>query len=101
MSDVRHDATAHRFTLATGPAEAGSPDAVLAYEVDGDRVVFAHTVVPDEARGQGAGTRLVEAAVAHARAQRWAVVPKCPFVAAYMAEHPEARDVLAPGVEIG
>ncbi len=90
MSAVRHDADVHRFTLATDVGEA-----VLAYEPHGDRVVFAHTVVPEAAEGQGVGTRLVAGALAEARALGWTVVPQCPFVAAYLEAHPADRDVLA------
>ena len=93
---VRHDPDGHRFTLATGAGEA-----VLTYEPHGDRVVFAHTVVPDAAEGQGVGTRLVAGALAAARARGWAVVPQCPFVAAYLESHPDDRDVLAQGPRRG
>jgi predicted GNAT family acetyltransferase len=88
---VRHDPGAHRFTLAT---DAGP--AVLAYEPDGDRVVFTHTVVPEPAKGRGVGSALVRGALAEARARGWAVVPRCPFVAAYLDAHPAERDVVAP-----
>lgn len=87
---VRHDPGASRFTLAT---EAG--DAVLAYERRGERVAFTHTVVPEAARGQGVGERLVRGALAEARAGGWTVVPECPFVAAYVAEHGGYEDVIA------
>lgn len=87
---VRHDPGASRFTLTT---DAG--DAVLAYERRGERVAFTHTVVPEAARGQGVGERLVRGALAEARASGWTVVPECPFVAAYLDGHPADRDLLA------
>lgn len=92
---VRHDPAARRFTLATTHG-----DAVLTYEQAGDvdgraRVVFAHTVVPAEAEGEGVGSRLVRGALAQARESGWAVVPQCPFVAAYLERHPDTGTVLA------
>lgn len=39
-----------------------------------------HTGVPDELRGTGAGTRLVERFVADARAEGFKILPLCPFV---------------------
>ena len=82
---VHHDADAHRFTLAT---DAG--DAVLEYDLDGDRATFTHTAVPEAAEGQGVGSRLVRGALDAARDAGWTVVPECPFVAAYLDRHPEA-----------
>ena len=90
MSDVRHDPTANRFTLATDAGEAQ-----LDYEMEGTDIVFTHTVVPEEARGQGIGQRLVAGALETVRAEGWAVVPQCPFVAAYLREHPDQQDLLA------
>ncbi len=86
---VHHDAAAHRFTLAT---DAG--DAVLEYDLDGDRATFTHTVVPEAAEGQGVGSRLVRGALDAARDAGWTVVPQCPFVASYLERHPDAGEGL-------
>ena len=69
--------------------------AIAAHELGGGVITFTHTVVPAAARGRGAGSRLVAAALADARARGLRVVPRCPFVARYMAGHPETRDLLA------
>lgn len=88
--DVTHDTAAHRFELATdaGPAFA-------AYTREGDVLTFTHTVVPPEAEGHGVGSRLLAGALAQVRAAGLRVVPRCPFVAAYVERHPEWRDLLA------
>jgi len=50
--------------------------------------------VPPEMSGHGIGSQLVRGALEAARAQGLKVVPKCPFVAAYMAKHAEFNDLL-------
>jgi predicted GNAT family acetyltransferase len=44
--------------------------------------------------GHGIGSELVRGALEAARARGLKVVPKCPFVAAYMAKHPQFNDLL-------
>ena len=88
-----HNALRTRFEIDT---EAGLAQAQ--YTRSGDVVTFTHTEVPDAVNGQGIGTALVEAALAWARAEGVSVVPSCPFVAAYMAGHPETHD-LVPAAE--
>ncbi len=62
---------------------------------------FDHTVVGDEFEGQGIGSTLVEAVVAFAREKGLQVVPTCSFVRAHLQRHPEDRDVVAEGVDLG
>jgi hypothetical protein len=57
-------------------------------------VIIDHTEVPDAFRGQGVGARLVERAVADARAAGKSIIPLCPFAAAQFKRHPEWADVL-------
>ncbi|MDB5697145.1 MAG: N-acetyltransferase [Sphingomonas bacterium] len=82
--DVTDNHGERRFEL---PTDAGP--AIAAYEIDGDTITFTHTVVPDEAEGQGVGGRLIAGALADARARGLKVVPACSFVAAYLKRHPE------------
>lgn len=82
---ITHNADELRFEADTGHGVA-----LAEYQRDGDTVVFTHTVVPGAARGQGVGAALVAEALAWARAEGLAVVPQCPFVAAYAQKHPEA-----------
>ena len=69
--------------------------AVAAYQLEGQRIVFTHTVVPPAIEGRGVGSKLIRAALDSARDQRLKVVPQCPFVAAFIARHDEYRDLLA------
>ncbi|MCR0981478.1 GNAT family N-acetyltransferase [Roseomonas populi] len=91
MSDVTDNTARQRFELDVG---VGEP-AFIAYERDGGTITLVHTIVPEAASGQGAGSRLVRGALAIIRVQGLRVVPQCSFVAAYMERHPEERDLLA------
>ena len=74
MPDTIRDNTAlSRFEL-----EDGGVTAFMIYRVAGDVITFLHTETPVAARGLK-------------------VVPRCAFVLAYLAKHPEFRDVVAAG----
>jgi hypothetical protein len=68
--------------------------AVAYYQLAPGVITFRHTEVPQELSGHGIGSKLVRGALQAARARGLKVVAKCPFVAAYMAKHPEFNDLL-------
>lgn len=59
-----------------------------------DRIIIDHTEVGDELRGQGAGKKLVLAAVEMAREKKIRILPLCPFAKSVFDRTPEIRDVL-------
>lgn len=59
------------------------------------RVIADHTHVPDGLRGQGLADELLRALLEDARAQGFAIVPLCPFVAARARRHPEWADLIS------
>ncbi len=65
------------------------------YDLDGDRVLFTHTVVVARHRGHGVAAQLVEAALDDVRARHRTAVPVCWYVARFIDERPEYRDLLA------
>ena len=89
--EVVHNEPARRFE-----AHIEGELAVAEYVRAGDRVTFTHTFVPEQLRHRGIGSALARAALDTARAQRWQVVPRCPFIAAFIAEHPEYRTSTQP-----
>jgi predicted GNAT family acetyltransferase len=68
---------------------------VLTYQVTGPIVVYTHTKVEPAFEGQGAGSALARAAMDDARSRGRTVVPICPFVTGWLAEHPEYEELVA------
>lgn len=60
-----------------------------------DRVSADHTGAPEALRGTGAAAALVDAMVADARKSGFRIVPRCSYVAARFARHPEWADAFA------
>jgi uncharacterized protein len=86
---VRDNPALNRFEL-----DRDGHTAVAYYQLSPGVITFTHTEFPAELSGHGIGSELVRGALAAARARGLKVVPKCPFVAAYMAKHPEFNDLL-------
>ena len=68
--------------------------AVAAYQLEGDTIVFTHTLVPAAIEGRGVASKLIRSALDSARDRGLKVVPQCRFVRAYIDKHPEYRDLL-------
>jgi hypothetical protein len=71
--------------------------AELRYEiwVGGEVVTMVHTEIDPADEGSGLGQTLVAAALDDVRAQGRRVRPICPFVAKYIARHPDYADLVA------
>ena len=90
MADtVRDNPARHRFEL-----DAGGEIAFASYRRDGQVLTISHTEVPRRLEGRGIGSRLVAGVLDIARTQRMTVVPRCSFVRAYIARHPQYADLL-------
>lgn len=67
----------------------------MTYSRAGDNlIIIDHTEVSDKLRGQGAGKKLVLAAVDYARKHNIKILPLCPFAKATFDRTPEIQDVL-------
>ena len=70
--------------------------AIAEYVRHGNTVMFTHTLVPTALRNRGIGSALARAALDKAREQGWRVVPRCPFIAAYIDQHAEYQSLTQP-----
>lgn len=68
--------------------------AVIEYWRQEDTIYYLHTQVPTELEGQGIASRMARFALELAREQGLKVVPRCPFVSAYIRRHPEYQDLV-------
>ncbi|HEY2041581.1 MAG TPA: GNAT family N-acetyltransferase [Jatrophihabitans sp.] len=57
-------------------------------------MAFLHTQIGDQFGGRGLATELIRSALDDARARGRQVEPFCPFVRAFIAKHPEFRDLV-------
>ena len=90
MSDIRNNEKQHRYEL-----DADGQSAVAYYKLAPGVLTLTHTETPVALRGRGIASRLVRGALESARAQGLKVVPRCGFVSAFLARHPEFADLLA------
>ena len=88
--DVVHDEPDHRFV-----ATVDGHTCVAEYQLRDGVMWMTYTGVPAVVGGRGIAAELVRAALAHAEASGWRVVPSCSYVAAYMQRHPETLKLLA------
>lgn len=69
--------------------------AALYYRAENNALILLHTEVPYEFSGEGIGTRLATAVFEELRRSDRKAVAKCPFVARFVARHPEYSDLIA------
>ena len=72
--------------------------AFLTYRHREDHVVLSHTEVPELFRGRGYGSILAKHALDEARRTGRQVIVKCPFVTAWLKDHPEYDDIVVARV---
>jgi predicted GNAT family acetyltransferase len=86
---IRNNTALDRFEL-----EVDGQLAVAYYRMTPGVITFVHTEVPQALSGRGIATKLIRGALEMVRGQGLKVVPQCPFVSAFMGEHPEYNDLL-------
>ena len=91
MSDtVIHDPAQNRYVLERDGAELGQ----TVYELVGHDIRFLHTEIDPKLQEHGLGTTLVTGALDQVRSEtEFRVVALCPFVARFIAEHPDYQDL--------
>jgi predicted GNAT family acetyltransferase len=87
---VRDAPERRRYEAELDGALAGIVD----YRLHGDRLALVHTEVMPPGEGRGVGSALARGALDDARARGLRVIPRCPFIAAYIRRHPEYADLV-------
>ncbi|WP_291423301.1 GNAT family N-acetyltransferase [Deinococcus sp.] len=87
MLNIRKNEIQSRYELVQDGQVVGFAE----YLVHGDSVILPHTVVDDSHEGEGLGGQLAKFALEDVKAEGKAVLPACPFIAAYIRHHPEYR----------
>ena len=90
---TRRDEGTHGAYCAEVPGVERAAE--LTWWARGTTRIANHTFVPPEMRGRGIAQQLVEALVADARAQGFAIEPQCSYVEALFRRRPDWADVRA------
>ena len=95
--EVRDRAERARYELTVDGELAGVAD----YRDRAGRRIFVHTEIDSAFSGRGLGNQLASAALDDAVERRLRVVPRCPFIRAYIERHPRYRSLLVAQVDEG
>jgi predicted GNAT family acetyltransferase len=68
--------------------------AALDYQLYPGGIALTHTEVPSQWQNRGLGGKLAQTALDYARDEGLKVRPLCSFVAHYIREHPEYKDLV-------
>ncbi|TAL43430.1 MAG: N-acetyltransferase [Salinibacterium sp.] len=91
-TEVLNDPSMNRYELLMDGERIGATD----YQIRDDTIVFLHTEIDPEHREHGLGSELARGALNLVRAETdYRVVTRCPFMAAWVAKHPEYQDLLS------
>jgi len=90
-TDVRRNDERSRYELYVDGRLTGIAD----FRLEGRAIVFPHTEIDPSQRGNGLGAILVGAALDDARSRKREVIALCWYVAQFIDDHPEYRDLVA------
>ena len=80
----------HRLEL-----EVDGNIAFIEYKLVRNTLFLIHTEVPQELKGKGAGSAIVQKALQYAKDNSYKIVPICSFVRGYSKKHKEWNDIVA------
>lgn len=90
-TEVQRNDERSRYELLIDGRLVGIAD----FRTTGDRLLFPHTEIDPSLRGRGLGEVLVRGALDDVRGRGHVVVPECWFVAQFIDDNPDYRDLLA------
>lgn len=79
--------------------KVGDYTVFIDYKERGKKIWLIHTEAPEELKGKGAATAIIEKTFAYIEENGYRLIPLCPLVAAYLKRHPEWNRILDPGVK--
>lgn len=88
---IRFDDQQRRWELLDGDQVVGVADRVDHADV----VVLPHVEVDPSRRGHGLAADLVTYVLGELRGEGKRIVPRCPYVAGFIRQHPEYADMVA------
>jgi predicted GNAT family acetyltransferase len=88
--EVTDQPTRNRYEATVDREHAG----FAAYRLDGATITFTHTLVDSAFEGRGVGSALARHALDDARRRQLSVVPRCPFIRAWIDRHPNYADLV-------
>jgi predicted GNAT family acetyltransferase len=83
-----------RYELRVGSEVLGIAEYILVAKRD--RIVLTHTEVDPAREGEGLGGAIARGVLDDVRRRGLLVQPLCPFMAAFIARHPEYGDLVVP-----
>lgn len=86
--EVKNNPEKKRFEVVVGDKIA-----VAEYMIAGRNIIFTHTEVPPQFEGMGVANKMAYVALEYAKAEGYKVQALCPFIAAYVAQHPEYQSI--------
>lgn len=85
---------AGRFEIHVSDGEGDELAGHADYQRREGSITFVHTEIDPDHGGQGLGSALVSAALDQVRDEGLEVLPLCPFVSAFIGDHPEYLDLV-------
>ncbi len=86
---IYHDQDNQKFFIRINGNEGQ-----LKYTKEGELLDFYYTYVPEEFRGKGVASKIVESALTFAWNSGFRVRPTCPFVSDYIKNHEQYLDLV-------
>ncbi len=90
MPDVTDNAALNRFEMLVD-----GHIAFVVYRRQPPSIALLHAEVPPQLEGRGVGSKLVRATLDALRPEGLKVIPRCPFIAAFIRKNPLYADMLA------
>jgi len=88
--DIHHNPDRNRFeTIVEGH------QCVLDYTLDEGVISMTRVYVPPPVEGRGIAGAITRHALDYSREHGWKVVPRCPYVAAWIKRHADYLDLIA------